>query len=676
LSYIRHLLVVAVQCEAEQELARLDEAADDLCSALIDETIGACKPGLPDGRAILSGKDLTADGIHEQVRIAIRHAGTNDATLILAFLGHGFVPGQTPTLHLMASDSLRGVRANAVNVRDLLVQATDMPGINGVIGIIDTCTAAAGTPSIVDLVSGTRGGRTRCQLLMAAAMNQSAYDLRMSRTIVEIIRRGIVGPRDVLTVSSITSQLREELVGQDTVSFHYDGDPFYEEELWLAHNQLHTLDQPASASVLSGAKQLLPLLQTLELPAIQAHDRNPANLQKLHQRLLAITPSPERDRALNVVDSLQVASKTTMFLRSYLPEALSSSHFRRAMAVAEILPAPAALAGDAAMLENLALRYPVSDGTCRAQLAKFLVALVVDAGRDPRDRELQNWATSVGGIMELNNAVESIQRRTQARRVRLIVSLHASLAGGWPDTLVAWLLYDGKLYQRADFPSDPNQPGVETALIEAVDWAEDHARRLGLKLQYVDVAIPTALLLQWRPEEVAYVQRLGLEYEVVTRWSNRLKRSKQMARAINHSAKRLAEIVTCGTVAPVDWLGKHDLTDLARLRDQLVNGRYSKALALAIRPRDAEDLMTLLLTYSPIVLWPDAVDEFSGEKRECLVTCWHRMPGEFLNMYRMRWRGQPTGHAADLRAVWDDDDWLNFCRSFQHEEPTVLRSTL
>jgi vWA-MoxR associated protein C-terminal domain len=165
------------------------------------------------------------------------------------------------------------------------------------------------------------------------------------------------------------------------------------------------------------------------------------------------------------------------------------------------------------------------------------------------------------------------------------------------------------------------------------------------------------------------VQRLGLEYEVVTRWSDRLKRSRMMARAINHATRRLAEITACETVAPVDWLDKHDLADLAQLRAQLVNGRYSKALALASCPRDAEDLMALLLTFSPIVLWPHAVDEFPEDKRNCLVTCWHRMPGEFLKMYRMRWRDQPTGDAGDLRAVWDDEDWLNFCRPFQYGEP-------
>lgn len=429
-----------MQCRAEQELARLAEAAGGLCSVLIDETLGACKPGLPDGRVILSGEDLTADDINEKVRIAIRHAGENDATLVLAFLGHGFVPGQVPTLYLMA------------------------------------------------------------------------------------------------------------------------------------------------------------------------------------------------------------------------PESAASS-------------------GDYATVEHLALCYPVSDGTCRTQLARFVVALAVEAGRDIEAQELREWATSVEGIVELNNAVEALRQRDDVRRVRLIVSLHVSLAGDWPDTIVAWLLHAGKMYERTEIPCEPDKLGVESALIDAVDWAEDHARKLGLMLRHVDVAVPTALLLRWRPEEVAYVQRLGLEYEVVTRWSDRLKRSKAMARAINHAARRLAEIAACATVAPVDWLDSHDLADLAQLRDQLVNGRYSKALALASRPRDAEDLMALLLTHSPIVLWPHVVDEFPEERRGCLATCWHRMPGEFLTMYRMRWRDEPTGDAGDLRAVWDDEDWLNFCRSFQYGESANSGST-
>lgn len=664
-----------MQCRAEQKLARLAEAAGGLCSALTDETLGACMPGLPDGRVILSGEDLTADDINEQVRSAIRHAGENGATLVLAFLGHGFVPGQVPTLYLMAPESVPGVQASAVNVNDLLDQAANTPGVNGVIGIIDTCTAAAGAPPIAHLVSGTRGGRTRCALLMAAAMNQRAYDLRLSRTVAQLLRRGIAGASPVLTVSSVTGRLREELLGQDTVSFHYDGDPLCEQDLWLVRNNLYTVSQPATADPLSAAEQLRSLLRSLKMPERLCQDRSLTGLQALRQQLRAIDPSPERDRAMSVVDSLQVALQTTTFLRSHLADALSSRNLRRAALVAQVPPSPTASSGDAATVEHLALCYPVSDGTCRTQLARFVVALAVEAGRDIEAQELRDWATSVEGIMELNNAVEALRQRDDVRRVRLIVSLHVSLAGDWPDMLVAWLLHAGKMYERREIPCEPDKLGVENALIDAVDWAEDHARKLGLMLRHVDVAVPTALLLRWQPEEVAYVQRLGLEYEVVTRWSDRLKRSRAMGRAINHAARRLTEIAACATVAPVDWLDSHDLADLARLRDQLVNGRYSKALALTSRPRDAEDLMALLLTHSPIVLWPHAVDEFPEEKRDCLATCWHRMPGEFLTMYRMRWRDQPTGDAGDLRAVWDDEDWLNFCRSFQYGESANLGST-
>lgn len=133
-------------------LIRLEEAAAGLYAALADASLGACEPGLPDGRAALvAGDGLTSRALLDTVDEAIGHAAEHRATLVLAFLGHGFAAGRTSTLHLMCADSTEDLRHGAVNVAELLVRAVDHPGVNGVLGIVDTCNAAGAPPAMADL---------------------------------------------------------------------------------------------------------------------------------------------------------------------------------------------------------------------------------------------------------------------------------------------------------------------------------------------------------------------------------------------------------------------------------------------------------------------------------------------------------------------------------------------
>ena len=137
----RHVLVIASQCERERELLELDKIAVSLRDILLDPDAGCCSAGLPDGTALLAGP-LAAVEITAKVGEAIEYAARNDAILLLAFLGHGFIPGIDPTLYFMGWNSVAGDRNSGVNIRDLLARAADTPGIQGVTGVIDTCSAA------------------------------------------------------------------------------------------------------------------------------------------------------------------------------------------------------------------------------------------------------------------------------------------------------------------------------------------------------------------------------------------------------------------------------------------------------------------------------------------------------------------------------------------------------
>ena len=76
----------------------------------------------------------------------------------------------------MGKDSQIQVRLDAVNVQNLLLNAVDHPGVDGVIGVIDTCMAAGAVPPMGDVLAGCRGGRTRLALLLAAGVDQEAFE--------------------------------------------------------------------------------------------------------------------------------------------------------------------------------------------------------------------------------------------------------------------------------------------------------------------------------------------------------------------------------------------------------------------------------------------------------------------------------------------------------------------
>ncbi len=81
----RHVLVVASQCDREEEIEGLTEIAASLSDLLSDPDIGCCAAGLPDGTALISGTH-DARYIEERLREAVhvrrpqwRYAGVGDA---------------------------------------------------------------------------------------------------------------------------------------------------------------------------------------------------------------------------------------------------------------------------------------------------------------------------------------------------------------------------------------------------------------------------------------------------------------------------------------------------------------------------------------------------------------------------------------------------------------------
>nr|WP_042196288.1 hypothetical protein [Kibdelosporangium sp. MJ126-NF4]CEL22521.1 hypothetical protein [Kibdelosporangium sp. MJ126-NF4]CTQ89377.1 hypothetical protein [Kibdelosporangium sp. MJ126-NF4] len=663
----RHLLVVASQCAQAHPLPLLDKAARALHGVLVDPELGGCLPGLPDGCSLRLGS-VPIEQVRRDIQAAVRHAGERGATLVLAFLGHGFVPGSAADLHMMASDSVEDDATSATSVAALIAEAADRIGTNGVIGIVDTCSAAGALPALDRLLVGSRSGRTRVALLMASAVRQEAFEFRLATGLAEILHDGVAGARKRLDVHTALEELRQSGNGHQVVKFDYDGDPLAPDTLWLGHNRRHHPGRAPSTTGRAGRAELRQVLG--ELPACRTKPVHwhVSELRELTAELATLPNTPTANRALQIADSLLVAARTTELLHTWIPDFLGTSQLRQAIATACVASSGGGVSTNddvADVVERLALFHPATNGDCRDQMSRFVVALAAAAGKQPNAKEIRAWAQSIGANRQVGDAVNWVAELSRARRLRLVLSLHASITGTWPDALETWLLLDGKLDSRARIPCAADRTGVEAAMVTAIDQAEVRADDLGLELEQVDIAVPTKLLLDWHPEKIVRGEWLGVHFHLVTRWSERLNPANTTRWMTTSAARRLRTIAKHAGAAPVDWLTGGDVEDLPKLRGQLVQGRYPRAIALCNHPGDSEGLLALLLAHIPIVFWPQTGQEFPRSHRGCLDTCWHLMPGELIEAYRRAWSDDTDEPMAGLRVVWDDHEWLDFCKTYQ-----------
>lgn len=659
----RHVLVIASQCQTMDELVLLGEAARNLHDALRAPDIGACAPGLPDGDSLVIGNVESAK-IASLVRQAIGHAAEHEAVLVLAMLGHGFIPGTDSTLYLMGWNAREGVRDTAVDVRALLIEAADRAGVQGVVGIIDTCTAAAAAPATAELISGTRAGQTQLSLLLASAKEQPAYDMRMSRELTRLLQNGLAEGSTHLRLGDLKTAIQDALDKQDLLRVDFDG-ATDAEPVWLAHNRHYGSHDLAGTSY--GMRRLHAALR--ELPGDRRLPMSLAELRGLHEELSLLPQDDPIGRAVAMVDSLIAAHRTVTFLRRHMAASLSTMALRRAIVAARGASGPyqaddagALVLTETDAVERAALDYPLREGNCRLQIARFVVALADDAGVDLAGDEFREWAESIGALVPFNDAVHATRDSRSRRRFRLIVSYY-SLSGEWPVQVRAWVLHDDVVSGYVEFPTERDQAGAERALVEAVDWAEEKASELDAGLECIEVGMSARMLLEWCPEQTEYGDaRLGVNYRVLSRWSQRLDRSRDMRRINRNASKRMAEVVDQAS-STVHWLETNQVDELDQLRANLTMGKYAPVAGLLNRPGQGVPLLGLLLRYVPILLWPQGAS-LEPDHCEGIRSRWHALPDAFLLAYRERWANREESDLiADIRAVWDDMDWLRFCGS-------------
>jgi hypothetical protein len=81
-------------------------------------------------------------------------------------------------------------------------------------------------------------------------------------------------------------------------------------------------------------------------------------------------------------------------------------------------------------------------------------------------------------------------------------------------------------------------------------------------------------------------------------------------------------------------------------------------------PVDDRDVFATLLEQTPVLLWPQPGPATSDHK-SAIESEWHGLPLGLLAAYRDAWRDTSTRTPlVDMRAVWDDEDYLRFAANF------------
>ncbi|MEU3879836.1 MULTISPECIES: vWA-MoxR associated conflict system protein [Streptomyces] len=672
----RQLLVIAPQCPAMGLLTGLEDTAEALHRALLDPQLGGCEQDPSGAPSLLCGVDVQRDDVEKAVRAAAERAGEAEAVLILAFLGHGTNLGQVPKLSFMASDSREDVSTSVVDVGHLLGQSLDVHGVQGVVAVVDACHAGGASPNLDLLAGGVRQGATRLSLLMSAGATESSYGLAYTRALARILGEGLPGAGEFLSPVDVSEAVDNE-TGTDSRLVIVDG-LSHQPRPWLARNAQHTIRAGGLLRAL-GDEDLRRALEPFGEAVVDIPIATVGDLGRLRRTLESLEPAPATPdqhtvNALRVLDRLMDAARTSEFLSSSWPgRPLQSDRIRRAYAIAARRPAPDSDADELLRecVESLCLRVPLVKGSPTAPLTDFVAVLAMGDGLACDTPRLAAWARSRGATVELADAFAAQEQRAAEHRLRLVISLHAAVADEWPETLLAWLLDGDTPVDRKDFVCTPTQSGVELQLGAVLKWATVNARNTGFRLRCIDIAAPAALLASWRPEETRLGPRLGLHYDLVLRWSDRLSLPAHLG-LINEFARQQLDAMKSGG-APVSWLGRTETDELYELMGRIGDGWYERALALSHRPERLAELLELLLASAPIIFWPDGPEDLPAASRDSLERCWEQLPGEFSAAYRAAWRraaGQPDpvdGHTdlARLRSVWLDEQWLDFCDWFE-----------
>ena len=244
----RRALVIASQCEAltSSRLNFLDDYANELYKVLTEPGLGDCVSALnPESSESGLLINPTLDRMDTAVQTALKKASQDEATLVLAFLGHAYSDGED--LSLLPYDGTCG-ESGPIRGYPLSWQLRRLFGsysqFDGMLLLLDTCYAGL---AIIDAPNRWLQNLAKAQnrlTILSAVIDRPAANGCFTRALTKILQAGLPRAGKYLTVDELKPVISERCPNQQPPLLHtldssgraYSsgrGDP----SLWLAHNK-------------------------------------------------------------------------------------------------------------------------------------------------------------------------------------------------------------------------------------------------------------------------------------------------------------------------------------------------------------------------------------------------------------------------------------------------------
>ena len=238
----RRALVLASQCEAlaSSRLDFLDDYANELYKVLTEPGLGDCvsalNPESPESGLLV---DPTLGSMEAAVQTALDKASQDEATLVLAFLGHAYSDGED--LYLLPYDGTCGesgpVRGYALSpeLRRLFMSYSQF---DGMLVLLDACYAGR---AVIDAPNRWLQKLAEAQnrlTILSAVIDRPAANGCFTRALTEILREGLGKAGEYLTVDQLKPVISKRCPKQQPPLLHtLDSSGRADPSLWLARNK-------------------------------------------------------------------------------------------------------------------------------------------------------------------------------------------------------------------------------------------------------------------------------------------------------------------------------------------------------------------------------------------------------------------------------------------------------
>ena len=261
----RVALVIGSQCGVRQRLSFLPEVAQELYAQLIDPQRGACEPAIDvagNGGLLI---DPAMEDMSCHIRQAVARARAEEATLVLAFVGHGaYADDDFYLLPFDFNGELHSDTAYHVTHRLAELMRPQAGGggrLDGLILLVDACHSGVTDPSRWIKAAQELGIRWQ---ILTSTDDQAAFDGCFTRALVGDLRDGVSSLGATLRCEPLRYRVGRACPAQapqwaasDGVRVFVDRD--VDEGLWLARNVARGL--PLAGAVVAEIERLTAWLQ-------------------------------------------------------------------------------------------------------------------------------------------------------------------------------------------------------------------------------------------------------------------------------------------------------------------------------------------------------------------------------------------------------------------------------